>query len=506
MRKILGLLALLVTGALAATSALYLHHERSTQATVEADCQNREICLDKVNLAPLGRFNDGTLWHGVTQEKPNVNLTGTLTVTGATVLSNNLTLSLFATGRIPYTTTAGLLTSGTGLTYNGSAFGVTGTGDISGNFAINTNKFNVTAASGNTTVAGTLTTTGVTTASRININGATDNSLYAVNTLTGNISASNTYGFTSYGIGVPGGTNTENIAMYHNGAAGAIIDVNIAGTGSYRPLLIKTGNATAITVATNQGVQLSSTLGVTGVTTATGGLTLGASFVDKTTSLTSNTTLTSAHSTILADATGGSFTITLPTAVGNTGLTYKILKNDFSSNSVIIGTTSSQTIGTYTAIALFGNQSMGIAEVISNGSNWLVLRYQDQGSFTYTEATGVASTPTATAYWNMNSSFLVTILFNPVAGTGNSTGFTLTGIPTLIRPVSDVFCPVVLTDNGTAISGLAYIGAGSGTITLSTTVASGTPVTYNTAGFTAAGDKRMGNSTGKTSISYNAAF
>ena len=131
MRNFLGLLAFLASGCFGATSALYLHHERSTQATVEADCQNRELCLDKINLAPLGRFNDGTLWHGVTQEKPNVNLTGTLTVTGATVLSNNLTLSLFSTGRIPYTTTAGLLTSGTGLTYDGSAFSVSTRGWIS---------------------------------------------------------------------------------------------------------------------------------------------------------------------------------------------------------------------------------------------------------------------------------------------------------------------------------------------------------------------------------------
>ena len=399
MKKIFALVALMFTGAFAATSALYLHHERSTQATVEADCQNRELCLDKTNLAPLGRFNDGTLWHGVTQEKPNVNLTGTLTVTGATVLSNNLTLSLFSTGRIPYTTTAGLLTSGTGLTYNGSAFTVTGTEDVSGNFAINTNKFNVTAASGNTTIAGTL--------------------------------------------------------------------------------------------------------GVTGVTTATGGLTLGASFVDKTTSITSNTTLTSAHSVILADATGGAFTITLPTAVGNTGLTYKIIKNDLSTNAVSITTTLAQSIGNYTGSILVGNTSMGILEVISNGTNWNILRWDDQGTFTYTEATGVASTPTATATWTLSSAEIITITFAPVAGTGNTTGFTLTGLPAALRPFANQVCPVVLTDNGVMISGLASLTVSSSTITLSTTVASGTPVTYNTAGFTAAGTKQMGNGTSKATITYS---
>jgi hypothetical protein len=79
-----------------ATNAIYLHHERSTKATAEADAQNREIVLDKANLAPLGRFNDGTLWHGVTEEKPSVALLA-LTVTGATALNNTLAVTALST-------------------------------------------------------------------------------------------------------------------------------------------------------------------------------------------------------------------------------------------------------------------------------------------------------------------------------------------------------------------------------------------------------------------------
>lgn len=57
---------------------------------------------------------------------------------------------------------------GTGpLTVNTSAVAVAGTLSVSSDFSINTNKFNVTAASGNTTVAGTLIVTGAT---RINNN------------------------------------------------------------------------------------------------------------------------------------------------------------------------------------------------------------------------------------------------------------------------------------------------------------------------------------------------
>jgi hypothetical protein len=69
-----------------ATSALYLHHERSAQATAEADCQNREIVIDRANLAGIGRANDGTLMHFVTQEKPSVALLA-LSVSGATTLA-----------------------------------------------------------------------------------------------------------------------------------------------------------------------------------------------------------------------------------------------------------------------------------------------------------------------------------------------------------------------------------------------------------------------------------
>lgn len=311
--------------------------------------------------------------------------TNELTTLGPLTLASTLTLSSFSSGRIPYTTTAGLLTSGTGLTYNGSAFSVTGTADVSGNFAINTNKFNVTAASGNTAIAGTVTSsgdievtkstagvvsnviatntdntngssharfqatsggasggdpysrytisgvldwsagvdnsdgdayvitpgatlgsttnalkittagavtipgtlgvTGATTltgnvamAGRLNINGATDNSNYYINGFQTNAAfcrSSGTGGnIQSFGVGVPGGSNLEYAGISHDGAANVDLGVYQTGTGSYRPLRILNGGAVAITVATNQGVQLASTLGVTGATTLTGDVTL----------------------------------------------------------------------------------------------------------------------------------------------------------------------------------------------------------------------------------------
>jgi hypothetical protein len=75
--------------------------------------------------------------------------------------------TLVTTGAGSFNSTLGV----TGATTLSSTLGVTGaatfssTVDIAGNLAINTNKFNVTAASGNTSIAGTLGVTGATTLS-----------------------------------------------------------------------------------------------------------------------------------------------------------------------------------------------------------------------------------------------------------------------------------------------------------------------------------------------------
>jgi len=89
--------------------------------------------------------------------------TGTLAVTGATNLS---TLS-----------TSGNVTIGGNLNVTGATtltgnLSVPGTLSSTGDFAVNTNKFNVAAASGNTSVAGTLAVTGATSLSSLSTSGA----------------------------------------------------------------------------------------------------------------------------------------------------------------------------------------------------------------------------------------------------------------------------------------------------------------------------------------------
>lgn len=82
-------------------------------------------------------------------------------------------------------------------------------------------------------------------------------------------------------------------------------------------------------------------------------------------------TLTANDSVILADATGGAFTLTLPTAVGISGTVYDIKRINSGANNVTIDGAGSETIdGGTTAVLAFQYESISI---ISNGTNWHIL-------------------------------------------------------------------------------------------------------------------------------------
>jgi hypothetical protein len=86
---------------------------------------------------------------------------------------------------------------------------------------------------------------------------------------------------------------------------------------------------------------------------------------------TANYTALQSDDIIRGDATSGAITITLPTAVGNSGEIFHIKKIDSSANAVTIATTSSQTIdGALTQPILTQYQNI---TVVSNGSGWDIL-------------------------------------------------------------------------------------------------------------------------------------
>jgi hypothetical protein len=81
-------------------------------------------------------------------------------------------------------------------------------------------------------------------------------------------------------------------------------------------------------------------------------------------------TLTTSDEVILANANSGSFSLTLPTAIGNTNL-FSIKKIDASSNTVTVATSGGQTIdGGSTAVIRVRYASIS---VVSDGSNWCII-------------------------------------------------------------------------------------------------------------------------------------
>jgi hypothetical protein len=81
-------------------------------------------------------------------------------------------------------------------------------------------------------------------------------------------------------------------------------------------------------------------------------------------------TITLDDETITADATGGAFTVTLPTAVGNRRV-YVIKRINAGGNAVTVGTTSSQTIDGATTFAL--SAQWKYVTVQSDQANWIII-------------------------------------------------------------------------------------------------------------------------------------
>ena len=74
---------------------------------------------------------------------------------------------------------------------------------------------------------------------------------------------------------------------------------------------------------------------------------------------------------VKCSASGGAFTVTLYTAVGNTGNSVTVKKTDSSTNAITIATTSSQTIDGVTTQTI--NSQYTSVTMVSDGSNWNIV-------------------------------------------------------------------------------------------------------------------------------------
>lgn len=88
------------------------------------------------------------------------------------------------------------------------------------------------------------------------------------------------------------------------------------------------------------------------------------------TTVTTTYTITSTDDLILADASGGAFTITLPTAVGIIGREYEIKKIDTSINAITIDADGSETIDR--ALTFDLELVDEVITIKTDGSNWFI--------------------------------------------------------------------------------------------------------------------------------------
>lgn len=149
------------------------------------------------------------------------------------------------------------------------------------------------------------------------------------------------------------------------------------------------------------------------------------------TTKTTTATLTTAESgTILADSSGGAYTINLPTAVGNLGLRYKIKKTTSDLSLVTIDPNSTQTLDSYTTFALaFQHEEI---DIISDNANWKILNhYMPFVGVHYNSNAGYTPTNAATRYVDYED-LVYTSHSGLVSGTGSgmttatNTGWKLT--------------------------------------------------------------------------------
>jgi hypothetical protein len=74
---------------------------------------------------------------------------------------------------------------------------------------------------------------------------------------------------------------------------------------------------------------------------------------------------------ILCDATGGAFTVDLPTATGREGFIYNISKTDASANAITIDPSGAQTINGDATFDLIAQDET--VTIVSTGSNWRII-------------------------------------------------------------------------------------------------------------------------------------
>lgn len=146
-----------------------------------------------------------------------------------------------------------------------------------------------------------------------------------------------------------------------------------------------------------------------------------------TTSKTANYTVLVSDDAVFGDATGGAFTLTLPAAAGVAGKRFFLKKTDSSVNAITISGNIDGSARKLTTL----NESV---EIISDGTNWILLNHRANTDWvSYSPTIGATTTaPTVTvtsAKWRRNGDMMKIMLYT-AAFTTNGSGTYLFPLPT----------------------------------------------------------------------------
>jgi hypothetical protein len=185
---------------------------------------------------------------------------------------------------------------------------------------------------------------------------------------------------------------------------GSNVATDVAASGDVT--LSNTGAFTIASGAVTNAKMANSSTTVNGVSCSLGSTCTVAGGNLSVVTKTANYTLTTSDDVVLANPSGA-FTLTLPTAVGNSGKMFRLIKiaNDFS-NVVTVATTSSQTIGGKSNVHL--NTFNEEWELFSDGTNWQIGVHKSvtlDAAYTPTFV-NMGTCSTVSIYWRRSGNFL----------------------------------------------------------------------------------------------------